>query len=774
MKRILSMLLILCLMCAGFSAVAEEADTAAYSEKIIDIPENYSHLTSMCIAPDGSIVAAALNNQGTWDLLSWKDGANIPEVRTIALEGEIDSIDIAPDGQIMAVVTDYSALSRMIQDAQSPSGEQSSSNEQSKETTVTVSESSNGMGSRQNNTFSFGGDISSTIYWLNEDGTPSTSFAIPQMLMEYKALSGRKAVVSGMQSALEIYDETGSVLLEINQSNAQTFTTTDTTLFVMARNSIYMYDILSGEETRSVPMQGSSLSQCYATSDGTLYYLAQEGVYRILPGADQAELAMNAVGTLMGDPATSTLSFGVQPDGSIAALISEGGMGAMLNGYGMQRTIGRTATSMIGTSDTESKSKLVVYSPIDPALIGNREEFRITALRGSNRLRKAVSDFQRMHPELKVTLQTQLDDNDNAPLEDHIRTLNTDLLAGKGGDVLILDNLPMAQYASRGMLADLSALLPELNLLPGIASGEADASGKVYSVPAQFTFQTLWGRRSDIEAVQSLMDLPYPSDPDQMPMGSRTPEELLRLFLPSSEAYLKDDQGILHFNTPEFEEFLEVLYELYIAQGELPDLGFGGNTRRGGMNIQEMLGFYNGTVAFFPLEVNGLMQISTSYSLAGGDQSSFITLPSIDGIGKAYTPSVRVGINAMSSKQDLAKDFVRTMFSDEVQEMSQMNGLPTTVSAINQLFQDSIDRTEGGARGMVMIPGGVSLEIWEPDEAAWNTLKAMCMEVDTPAIIDETLLEFILSETENFFDGRASAAEAGEAVEQRAWYYLNE
>ena len=40
--------------------------------------------------------------------------------------------------------------------------------------------------------------------------------------------------------------------------------------------------------------------------------------------------------------------------------------------------------------------------------------------------------------------------------EDAIKALNTEIMAGNGPDVIMLDGLPIESYLAKGMLADLS------------------------------------------------------------------------------------------------------------------------------------------------------------------------------------------------------------------------------------------------------------------------------------------------------------------------------
>ena len=53
-------------------------------------------------------------------------------------------------------------------------------------------------------------------------------------------------------------------------------------------------------------------------------------------------------------------------------------------------------------------------------------------------VRQAAALFQEMHPELEVSYETGYTGEDGVTLSDAIRTLNTELMAGEGPDLLIL------------------------------------------------------------------------------------------------------------------------------------------------------------------------------------------------------------------------------------------------------------------------------------------------------------------------------------------------
>jgi ABC-type glycerol-3-phosphate transport system substrate-binding protein len=135
-------------------------------------------------------------------------------------------------------------------------------------------------------------------------------------------------------------------------------------------------------------------------------------------------------------------------------------------------------------------------------------QLTVTALRDNGVLRKAVRDFQRAHPEIDLSLNTALEENDlDTPVEDAVRTLNTDLLAGTGGDVLILDELPLRQYVAKGVLAPLDGALAGIDFLPGVLAGSRAEDGALYAMPARFLVPTLWGSGTAVRNIDSLETL---------------------------------------------------------------------------------------------------------------------------------------------------------------------------------------------------------------------------------------------------------------------------
>ena len=118
---------------------------------------------------------------------------------------------------------------------------------------------------------------------------------------------------------------------------------------------------------------------------------------------------------------------------------------------------------------------------------------------------------------------------------------------------------------------------------------------------------------------------------------------------------------------------------------------------------------------------------------------------------------------------------MRLLFSPEIQELDQREGLPTVASSLDKLTADAKELSNNRNVAMMMYTGGGNpIEVKQPNEAMWDALRAMCDTLDQPWIDDPTLLGFIAEETAAFFEGYGTAQDAALAVQQRAAAYLNE
>lgn len=714
------------------------AETGGYLEQELTMPEGYAQFTNPAALPDGGFVVAALRMEtGTWELLSFSSLTAAPVATPLDTSlGGISSISVAPDGGLASVLSNL----------------------------PTLAGASAGEGKNTQRVIKGPDDMTTTIVWYGEGGTIDAHFTMQGMPFHTAALSGQRLAAQGMGTGVSIYDLTGKTVLSIDNNNIVSLAAGPDSLYLMQSDKISQVD-LSGNTLRSIPWVMDYSEQWAVSPDGTLSMTNASGIYALKPDGTELERLSDIARYLIGAPDSGLSSLCALADGTLLAYL---GGGSVTFGGG-------ATTTRIASFGGDENAKLVAYVYDSQLDTSAGIDFTVTALRDSAKLRKAVSDFQRAHPELTVHFNTSLAQDDaDTPVEDVIRALNTDLLAGKGGDVLILDELPLSQYIQKGVLMPLDELLSDIEFLPGILQGSRAKDGKLYAMPAQFQFNTLWGSKNKVAGVESLASLAeFPLDPAQDLFIAHTTEELHAMFYPACQDAFLDETGKPRFDTGEFETYLEALYSIYSAQAALPDANFAADSGR--IRSEELQGMMNGSIALMETEISGTMQTALPYTLAGEENGGFCLVPSLNAAGGTYTPALMAGINANTQHADLAGEFVRSLYSPEIQSLDQGEGLPTVAASLDQMIEEAKARNKDKNLMMMVSTGsGNPIQMQQPDNETWDALRAACDMLTTPYIEDSTLMGFIEEETASFFAGQTSARDAAWALQQRATAYLNE
>jgi len=758
------------------------AGGGGYVEREIALPEGYAAFSNPAALPEGGFVMAAKRAEAEgWDLLTFASvsAAPIAEPLETPPMGGIASISVAPDGQIMAVISDLFVMVNIDEGVERGAG----SGNAGLGTATFGGPSAPGSGG--NAPASGSGpvmmmnpaDRKTTVLWYDSTGAITATVNAQGRFLSAVALSGRKFAALTMTlggSGVMIFDENGSAAGDFNRNDVFSLAAgPDGGLYLVQRDKAALAG-LDGQTVVSYALPRDTIAATSAAPDGSLCLIGMAGIYHLEPGAAEFTQMADTARYLVGAPDANLTGFCALGDGTLIVQMGAGANIAIQSG-------GSYHASSIRLDGMEEETTLVAYV-FNPDLdMQSGAVFTVNALRDSVKTRKAVSEFQRAHPELVVRYNPMIPDGDaDTPVEDAIRTLNTDLLAGKGGDIMILDEMPLEQYIEKGVLLPLDDMLAGIDFLPGILEGSRAADGKLYAVPAQFRFDTLWGDRELISGVDSLDRLAgVPLDGTQELMYARVPEDLLKLFYPASRAAFLDGAGKPRFDTPEFEAFLEALYQIYSAQISTPDpdtvfKGAGG-ARGPRISPTELIAMLNGAQRIMPFTIDSTMGSAMPYTASGAEEGAFIPVPGLYGPGRAYMPSLLAGINARTAYTALCEEFLRLLYSPDILELESMEGLPTVATTLRKLVADAKEMAKNNNRAMaVALPGSNPITLKQMDDAAWDAMLRLCDTLNQAYMGDPTLMGFMVEETAAFFNGYTSARDAARALQQRAMAYLHE
>ena len=203
----------------------------------------------------------------------------------------------------------------------------------------------------------------------------------------------------------------------------------------------------------------------WENSEGYLFFITQMGLYSFVPGGSVVEELIDGSRTTLGDTRFLPVAMTGAEDDTFYVLGNRGETGAMLLHY---------------TYDTEiptvSDTQLTIYS-----------------LYESEDLPQMISQYQVAHPEVMVELEIGMTGEDGITVSDAIRTLNTEILAGKGPDLICLDGFNLNTYQEKGLLADVSEILSQSEPTLTQVTRCYEQDGKIYAVPTGFILPAMYG-----------------------------------------------------------------------------------------------------------------------------------------------------------------------------------------------------------------------------------------------------------------------------------------
>lgn len=613
----------------------------------------------------------------------------------------------------------------------------------------------------------------SRILVQNEDGN-SWSDVTPEvltkpdengygaMLPDLDVLSDGSLCVANMDTAqVEIYREGKKVFsvdtASINADMQECMCTSGDKLAVIGKDqtSIEFYQGSDLSQTGSIQIderfetEGTALA---AGEEGFWYYLNQSGIHRIQEGGSIVETVMDGSYGKMGNPECTVYSFYQGSEGDL---------------YGLYRNYGTGEISMCRYYfDTEAPS--VPDSTLS-----------VYGLKESKTVEQAISIFQSAHPEVKVEYNYSVGEYESVST-DQIRTLNTQILSGEGPDVLLLDGLSVDSYVEKGVLADLSDLKGQLteqgvlmDVIGGTASGE---DGKIYALPARIGVPIAYGSQEARKALESLDEL----------------ENYLRTY-PEGKVFnmaFYDTVGKTLFSTMYQELFSdgqlnqENLVRLFRCWKQICDnldtknlgafyeYGEGVSYDRGEyFSVDNM--FVMNPDRITTIDLRGLI----SMMLPCEEMKQSGESPQV--IKEYYIPYAIAGINASSGQQELAKEFLLTLFSDEVQRSLTNDGFPVTENGLNYMAE-YVDTEE--AKEMTIGGSGVNPETGKeiymacgyPDGETVKSYIEIIRNLKQPFMPDQVFLETVLEEMRSCDEGNQTPEEAAQAAARKMATYLSE
>ena len=404
---------------------------------------------------------------------------------------------------------------------------------------------------------------------------------------------------------------------------------------------------------------------------------------------------------------------------------------------------------------------------------GKNTVLKIYSLKENSMIRSSLAFFRREHTNISINYTVGYTGEDGFSVSDAIRKLNTEIMADEGPDIIVLDNLPVEEYISKGVLEPVTDIVNEkkdeifFNMIEGY-----NKESEIFCVPTTFRIPVIIGN-SEVVSAESSKAVIDQMEQQESPVLTRQdfPYAAMYMFV-TSDMVEKDGMN---------EEKLTAYYNDLLRLKEMGNV----TDKIVGESDYSM----NQTVDIFPYgESDVPSDIYFGEAKAGVGQiayaDSYIKLNSarkqadiqFDYLNKSggnyYIPTEVLGINSRSSYKDAAKEFLSLYLTEEVQNTNTMGFSINRNSMRNSAAVTDSPQYYSTIYKNLEDTSGLDLYTLSTDE--FNELLQFVELADTPVRVDAVVTETVMEQADKILYEGLDVQTAVKTVCDKIDLYLKE
>lgn len=549
----------------------------------------------------------------------------------------------------------------------------------------------------------------------------------------------------------------GEVLWKLKTSPAEIDLYEDKIYLNEHSGAIQILDTENGDKLGelSVPLGNNFMNNCMDVdvAKKKIFYCNEQGIYSTDYDAALTELLVDGNLSSFSDVNNSTKGFCSVSEGVFLLFVQNAPGGSMdLLRYVYDEEL-----------PAQPEHELVVYS-----------------LEESNIIDKIIFDFQLRHPEVRVEYEVGMAEVTAKEEADAISSLNTEIMAGNGPDVLVLNGLPWESYGEKGILVDLSSDLEAYitgekgfaNLFQAYQTG-----GSQFAAPICFKFPVLIGTKDNISHVESPEELLETVKAiESLPPFFRAEQRLLRYMFSTYWKNVEMEKGSVSREGLRklLENVKEINDNLREKESELSKF----------FNADEEEGkSYSAFASDDFLDVSNIKYGNVAMELGYlGAVHDFVDMLNQDlsyqAVSEGIFSALFAGINSESQNMEIAREFLDFALSEEEQKIfiddgmyPNIMGFPVNKAVFAALMDEqSKEMIEEYGRGYANRG-----EVFEwPQKEEFARLEDVIEGCKTPAMEDNIVIDMVLKEAVAYLNGEESLETAAEEIAQSIELYLLE
>lgn len=582
----------------------------------------------------------------------------------------------------------------------------------------------------------------------------------------------------------------------------------DGTLYTNNEKEIFMLDKKTGDITKTIPFQETEniYLDSYAVSEGMVSILVKDidnqdelKFYQYNTETDEKNDRTSDIQKLQEDANNYSRRFILAGDDTGIYLAANGLYQYKEPKKGVTEIVPKIQANMLAGSgeltdiavnkkkdgfvlnvhDTRGNINYLYYytnsETEKQARLKDMKELNIYSMKDNMELRQAVELYQEKNPKIIVNYQIGYSGEDGIQISDAIRSLNTEMLAGKGPDILLLDELPYNKYIEMGAMEDITKLVEEIGKKEKLFMNIINSSnkgGNIYNIPTKFVVPAIIGDSETTKAgnTKELVKIIEQKSSGKVPvMGPYDfASAAIELFVTSAQDIFEEDGLVNKEGLKSYYEYLKKIADISISEISqeekkknyslidmlqvYPEITSGGGTQIYFEEAQMEFGSFNSREALEVVNTLGKLK-GMEYNYLNNDN------------GNSFIPIAVMGINKMAENKENAKAFLEFYLSDELQKLFWHGFSVNKGSFIN--YVKGLENEETSVNYYKDHESDEALEVTKLTPEEVETFAVFMEKLDTPVNPDRIVLQSVMEQADKYlFDGADLDAVVNEVVKK--------
>ncbi|NLK95440.1 MAG: hypothetical protein GX275_09665 [Clostridiales bacterium] len=596
-------------------------------------------------------------------------------------------------------------------------------------------------------------DYNINIYTLDRKTIPiDISREVLDSLSDITYLNSKDLFAISQKKIYQYNGETGKLKFQYNFDKGDIISQCyiDNNLYVVTSGLVEKYDITTGKKVGDIDSLKEyidSNTKIFKGIGTNMLIRNSKGLFNFRTNDEKMEKILDGSSTSIGD---SSLD--------VEKVIE----------YSSSNTSSKYEFLVLYRDRNNNKYSLCKYTYSEK--LSNKEltEVKVYSLYENANINQIARRYQKNNEDIKINYEFGIGFYGGITEDDALKKLNTEIMAGKGPDILFLDGMSYDYYENKGILENLDDVVDENkdNLFSSITNSFYKGN-KIYMIPLHIRLPMIMGKDTVVKDAEDLETLSNSiesnlKDQDVDIIKIYNPEDIINLMYFSSSSDFIDGKKL---NQDSIKSFLESAKKIYDVSKDKINKNeyklYNESSSQYKEQYGDNYGFSRNYFLIKPLAPNDLIKKNTT-NLELGYINSLVDVSKILGTvnnrddisykyfsgngQKLFLPLDIVSVNSKSKNKKLAKEIVSDMLKEEYFSSDTQATFSINKKVLDNIFVANKDNTELGGFGVGDEEGEVEIQIKWLDQENYNyildTINSLEKSVDTKTIVLDSIIDY--------------------------------